>query len=388
MRSERPIARTNPSGEKVWLARWTTRDGKKRVGYPPDIRGTYKLKRDAQAAIHASYEREAQGPAMPGTVGSYFETWAKHHPRMPRTDKTNASRIKAVLDVKVDGAPLRDWPFADLRRRHATALVDHMLREQGRAYTGAQGILRSLSAMTEDAITDEVALSNPFRGVKVRANDPRVVKQIRAVRVWSWREMHEFARACAAAPGGHGSVVAAHKLVYAEVMVRLLSDCGLRAGELLALHRADLDVANGVLMVQRSVSDGVLLDGTKADRLRGLVQGRDDVGREVPVPPALLAMMVGMPRRIDTPLLFPAPLGGLWDYSNWMSTVWYPGCAASGGDPRPHELRHSFVSHMRAAGVDDADLAEITGHTVLTMVARYSHALGRSHAAIREAVGA
>jgi hypothetical protein len=43
----------------------------------------------------------------------------------------------------------------ELRRRHALALVDHMLRVQGRATTGAVGILHALSAMAEDAITDE-----------------------------------------------------------------------------------------------------------------------------------------------------------------------------------------------------------------------------------------
>jgi hypothetical protein len=42
---------------------------------------------------------------------------------------------------------------------------------------------------------------------------------------------------------------------------------------------------------------------------------------------------------------------------------------------------------MRAAGVNDADLAAITGHSVLTMVSRYSHSLGRSFEDVRRAVG-
>jgi hypothetical protein len=56
----------------------------------------------------------------------------------------------------------------ELRRRHALALVDHMLRTEGRATTGAVGILRSLSAMAEDAITDEVFDLSPFKGVRIR----------------------------------------------------------------------------------------------------------------------------------------------------------------------------------------------------------------------------
>ncbi|MDQ3758529.1 MAG: tyrosine-type recombinase/integrase [Actinomycetota bacterium] len=54
---------------------------------------------------------------------------------------------------------------------------------------------------------------------------------------------------------------------------------------------------------------------------------------------------------------------------------------------RPHEMRHSWITHLRAAGVNDADLAEMAGHTVETMLGRYSHALGRSFDAARRAVG-
>jgi hypothetical protein len=42
---------------------------------------------------------------------------------------------------------------------------------------------------------------------------------------------------------------------------------------------------------------------------------------------------------------------------------------------------------MRAAGVDAADLADVAGHTVETATARYTHGLGRSFEAIKEAVG-
>ena len=51
-----------------------------------------------------------------------------------------------------------------------------MLTVQGRATTAAQNILRTRSAMAEDAITDEVADVNFVRGVKVRASDPRARK--------------------------------------------------------------------------------------------------------------------------------------------------------------------------------------------------------------------
>jgi site-specific recombinase XerD len=50
-------------------------------------------------------------------------------------------------------------------------------------------------------------------------------------------------------------------------------------------------------------------------------------------------------------------------------------------------MRHSFVSHLRAAGIDDADLADIAGHRVETMLSCYTHPLRQSLDRVREIVG-
>jgi len=45
------------------------------------------------------------------------------------------------------------------------------------------------------------------------------------------------------------------------------------------------------------------------------------------------------------------------------------------------------VTHLRAEGINDADLAEIAGHRVETMLARYTHAVGGSFILVRSAIG-
>ena len=45
------------------------------------------------------------------------------------------------------------------------------------------------------------------------------------------------------------------------------------------------------------------------------------------------------------------------------------------------------MTHLRAKGVNDADLAEIAGHRVETMLARYTHAVGGSYQEIRATIG-
>jgi site-specific recombinase XerD len=48
---------------------------------------------------------------------------------------------------------------------------------------------------------------------------------------------------------------------------------------------------------------------------------------------------------------------------------------------------HSFVTHLRAAGIDDADLAAIAGHRVETMLSIYTHPLGLSFDRVRDVIG-
>jgi integrase len=124
-----------------------------------------------------------------------------------------------------------------------------------------------------------------------------------------------------------------------------------------------------------------VLAGTKTDH------GEAVAGRVVPCPPGLAALIRATPTRLGTTLLFPTPTGRLWRERNFYRDVWEPAREKSGLDLRPHEMRHSFISLCRAAGIDEADLAAITGHTVATMIGHYTHALGRSFDRVRNVVG-
>jgi site-specific recombinase XerD len=88
----------------------------------------------------------------------------------------------------------------------------------------------------------------------------------------------------------------------------------------------------------------------------------------------------------DCKLLFPTPRERLWRERTFYRDVWRPTREASGLDIRPYECRHSYVTHLRAAGVNDADLAEIAGHRVETMLARYTHAVGQSFGIVRKSI--
>lgn len=362
---ETPIRRVNPSGEVRWKARYTNEAGS-RVSA-----GTYARKGPcrepvgdgsccAQHAIDAAYGQPFT-IADAETFGSYAHTWTERHPRAGSTNTTANYRIASVLDVVVAGRPLRDWPYRDLKRKHAVDVVARMLSDHGRAAEGARGVLRVLSAMSEDAITDDVTEVNPFMGVKIRDDDPRVAKAARQPRLFTLKQMRAFA---AASPN--------------EAMIRVLCDCGLRIGELLGVEHRDYD--GKALHLRGNVRDGRFVPGNTSTKHHV---------RSVPVPKSTAVLLDALVERDDTPLLFPTAKGTIWWTRNFYKQVWEPARARVPAmvAATPHDFRHSWVSILRAQRIDLADLAEIAGHSVETQTGIYTHALNRSAGAVRRAIG-
>jgi integrase len=295
------------------------------------------------------------------------------------------------VTIAIEGVPLRGWPLRELRRRHVHELADHLLRVDRRAVAGVQNMLRVLSAMYEDAITDELADVNPVRGVRVLANDPRARKPARTPTVWTFEQMHEFARAARAAawtnrtarrrardPSARRAETSRHPelATTVEALIRTLADTGLRLGETLGLDRSDYD--GEVFRPRGTAHDGVLILGDT--ETKGHV-------REVPCAPGLAAAIREMPARIDTSVLYPTPSGRIWWERNFYRDIWTPVVEATGMVCTPHEFRHGYLTHLAAAGILDADLADVAGHGLDALIARYRHPVRRSFELNREVIG-
>jgi integrase len=374
-RDERPTRRTNPSGTEVWVARYTRRDGRRVSAGTYTKKGPCKRPSDgccAQHAIWQAYERDAVSPRTAATVGAYAETWLDLHPRSERSNVELQRRLSTVLTVDLGDGPLGEMLFADVERVHAIRLIDAQLRA-GLAVSTVKGRMATLSAMWHDALDDgRTKQACPFTRVKIRANDPRVQAPPRTPTVMSWETMHSIA----AAAGPH------------ETMVRVLSDCGLRIGELLPLRRMDVKLGAGAcdeaprcgavgphLHVRRQTWENRVVDGTKTG------------ARTVPVAPEL-ARMLGRVTPLDPEgLMFPDSKGKVWYPGDFRRYVFRPACAVVGVKARPHDMRHSWVSLMAAAGVNAADMAKAAGHSVETATRVYTHSVGGMDDALRAAVG-
>jgi integrase len=124
-------------------------------------------------------------------------------------------------------------------------------------------------------------------------------------------------------------------------LVTFAAETGLRTNEWRALERRDVDKAGRAVTVQRCYAEGTLTRYPKTARSR----------RRVPLTARALDALDGLPPRVDTPILFPAPAGGPIDLHNWRTRDWYPALEAAGIATRgPYHLRHTFATEALAAG--------------------------------------
>jgi integrase len=146
---------------------------------------------------------------------------------------------------------------------------------------------------------------------------------------------------------------------------------GLRPEEWAALERRDLDRRAKIVNVRRTVSDGVVVELAKTNASR----------RQVPLSRRGAAALDALAPRLDTPLLFPAPEGGLLDLDNFRRREWAVAVETSGiaTPARIYDLRSTFASNALAAGVTVFELARVMGTSARMIERHYGALLDGAH---------
>lgn len=242
----------------------------------------------------------------------------------------------------------------DCQRTH---LQEYLLSlyADGRHGLGARSVARHL-----------VTLRGLFRYLRldrVRGDDPsEALESPRALkplpRYLSAEEVERVLAAPLAAPAaGPGASALRWR---DRAVLELLYACGLRISELAGLRVTDLDLERGVLRCH----------------------GKGDKERLVPVGRSAVAAVRGYLERgrprlatahPDSRYLFPAPDGGpLSRQALWKRIVHYGRVAAVRCRLTPHQLRHSFATHLLERGADLRSVQTMLGHADITTTQIYT----------------
>ncbi len=338
-------------------------------------------------------ERAAAGAAEAETVADLAQDWVEQHAQ-PRLKTAREAELR--LRRHVIGAPLGRLRVEEVERRHVRDLYDRVARGQVPKRTGRPGAARRggpreaehlrvlLSSMFNWAVDTgrrPEALGNPARlprGARIR---PR-----RRERVVTADELPELVKRLDRLAESDPTLARFY---------RLLMLTGLRSSELRKRTWEDLDRQGRALYVGQ----------TKAGR-----------PRRVPLSAAALETVVGLPREVGSPFLFPsptrrrpaAPVSQGHTIVVWRRLCAPPPCdrcakaearaedcprcaeisaEAPLRDLRLHDLRHGVATRLAEAGADPQSLQRALGHQSLATTMSYVHASDAGARAALEGLG-
>ena len=322
-------------GDGRWGLRYYDEDGKRRRSSPfPSKSAALKHFRD----VIEPQLRGESAPLADLTLGEFADLYLERHAAVVRGRTIKILRDRLGYAVRVYG----DVRLSELERMSGELAGWRANLTPGSRFAVMAALRQTLGAAVDWGYIAE----NPAKKAGRNPQPPP-----RSVRPYTFAELDAIALELSAEY---------------EPLPDFAAATGLRPEEWMALERRDLDRGAGLFHVRRTVSDGEVVELGKTSRSR----------RQVPLSRRSLAALDRLPARLDPPLLFTAPEGGLLNLDNFRRREWNPAIeAANIAKPaRIYDLRSTFASNALAAGVTVFELAKIMGSSV-RMIERHYGAL-------------
>jgi site-specific recombinase XerD len=200
--------------------------------------------------------------------------------------------------------------------------------------------------------------ADPFLGIKSPRLDDKVIEPLTA------EELRALIKTCQPPKGAEPKEAMRHRRD--EAIIRFMAETGTRAGEVVALELADVDLPSGSAIVRR---------------------GKGGKGRAVPFgPDASLALdrylrLRRSHRLAETTALWLGDRGKRFSYDALHKTLSERAAAAGIAGFHPHRLRHTMAHRWLAAGGSESGLMAVAGWSRPDMLMRYTKAQASARAA-------
>ena len=153
-----------------------------------------------------------------------------------------------------------------------------------------------------------------------------------------------------------------------RAMLSMTYAAGLRVSELIGLRWADVDTSRGVVAVTG-----------KGNKRRLVPLGEVAISHLESFAAEQRAQPARNRKKAESAYVFPSPRGGkLTRQAAWKIVKRCARAAGLGRSVYPHQLRHSFATHLLAGGADLRSVQLMLGHSDVATTEIYTH-VSRDH---------
>ncbi len=313
-----PGNRRKPWTIRITISHKEGNDGK--VHWKYKYLGYYESKSDALIALAHFNENPYDIDANKITFAEVFKKWSAEH--YPKISKSNINGYNAAYNLC---AAIENIRFNEIRKQHLQTVVD----ECEKNYPTLKKLKVLYSSLYKFALQNDICSKDYSQFVDIKQykdRNPNSVKRspfndAEIKTIWKWNNSNEY---------------------FSVILMLIYS--GVRIGELLDLKK-----------------DNVNIDEQWFD----VISSKTDAGvRKVPIAKKVLPFFKYWLNKNDCEYLLSTPNGNHFDYRNYYDSYWKPLVEQIGmAHHRPHDTRHTCISMLTTAGVDDRIIKKIVGHS-------------------------
>lgn len=280
--------------------------------------GYYPSRKEALSALAEFNANPYDVNAAKVTFEDVYERWSSEH--FPTVSDSNVNGYRAAWNLCNKIARMR---FVDVKLDHLQMIVN----ESGKNYPTLRKLKVLLGLMYKYAIIHEiipkdrnlVEYLNINKAGNPNAYNRKPFSKEEVKRVWDAHESNIY---------------------YTVILMLLYTGC--RISELLDLKKENINLK---------------------DHYFNIVKAKTEAGiRIVPIADKVLPFFEYWYNLNDCEYLLSTPDGDHFTYRNYYDSYWSPLIQALNMDHTPHCTRHTCVSMLTVAGVDDKVIKKIVGH--------------------------
>ena len=311
-----PGNRRNPWAVRITVSR--TLDDRGHTHWKYKYLGYYKTRADAITALAHYNSNPYDMDANKVTFSEVFEKWSSEH--FPKVSKSNIQGYNA--SYKLCGA-LESMKFHEIRKSHLQSIVDSC----GKNYPTLKKLKVLFTCLYKFAMENDICAKDYAKYVDIsqykdrnpNKYDRKPFSKEEIKILWKWKDTNE----------------------YISIIIMLIYS-GCRISELLDLKKENINMK---------------------ERCFDIVAAKTEAGiRKVPIADKTLPFFEYWYHKNDCEYLISTPDGKHFEYRNYYDSYWKPVIDQMGMEHKPHDTRHTCISLLTSANVNDKVIKKIVGH--------------------------